>query len=61
MLCYLGLSRDPRNLKSPTHCERARPSPQSDTTLIVVCNVVSIRLSKGLVECLTFMPYFTLR
>ena len=27
MLCYLGLCRDQRNLKSPAHCERAGSSP----------------------------------
>ncbi len=32
MLCYLGLYRDPRNLKSPAHRERASPSPTLDTS-----------------------------
>ena len=36
ILCYLGLCRDPRNLKFPAHCERAGASPASGT-LIFYC------------------------
>ena len=32
MLCHLGLSRDPRNSKSPAHCERVGASPARGTT-----------------------------
>ena len=35
MLCYLGLYRDPRNLKSPAHCERAGSSPAPGTTFLI--------------------------
>ena len=31
MLCYLRLYRDPTNLKSPAHCERAGSSPAPGT------------------------------
>ena len=61
MLCYLGLCCDPRNSKGIANCQRARPSPDSGTTLTIVYKILSTRLSEGLAECLTLMPQFTFR
>ena len=38
ILCYLGLCRDPRNLKFPAHCERAGTSPALGTINFFLLN-----------------------
>ena len=38
VLCYLGLCRDPRNLKFPALCERAGTSPAPGTLIYLLLN-----------------------
>ena len=53
MLCYLGSCCDPRNLKSPAHCERAGSSPTPGTIALML----RIALPLQMRSVTTSIPY----